>query len=101
MAGINFYTNKAEYQDEIRTQENLEFRHFDIKVGLENSIFTDRTAIGIGLQLEYMYDLKIKVNRDTNEYTNLPIQHYLGFELTSRHRIKKIEIFLDAFFKKS
>jgi hypothetical protein len=77
---------------------DLEFRHFDIKIGIENSIFNERTKVGVGLQLEIMYSLRDIDNR-TNQFVYPSMQNYYGFELTARHQLKNnIELFFDAFF---
>ena len=98
VAGINFYTNKVSYPDGGFSVGDLEFRHFDIKIGIENSIFNERTKVGVGLQLEIMYSLRDIDNR-TNQFVYPSMQNYYGFELTARHQLKNnIELFFDAFF---
>jgi len=97
VSGINFYTNKVVYPNRITAEDDLEFKHFDIKIGIENSIFSDKTSVGIGLQFEYIFDLKDRIN-SRNEVIIFPNQSYFGFELTTRHNIKKFEVFFDAFF---
>lgn len=97
VSGINFYSNKVIYPNRITAEDDEEFKHFDFKIGIENSIFSDNTSVGIGLQLEYMFDLKDKIN-SRNEVITYPDQSYLGFELTTSHKINKVELFFDAFF---
>jgi|GEM_PF-2419205 len=100
VSGINFYTNKVDYQQETSVNpgiQNYQFRHFDFKLGVENKIFGNKTAIGIGLQMEVMYDI-MDLDFRSGEFIEYPNASYFGFELTTSHKIGKLEFFFDSFF---
>lgn len=96
LSGINLYTHKVSFFNNSETSETS-FRHFDVKFGMENTIFNENTFVGVGLQLEVMHDIERR-NPSNNEIESLQNQFYYGFELTTRHRLKNIDLFFDAFF---
>jgi len=103
VSGINFYAKTITYVNPDRVGftnqrlEDIQFRHFDIKLGIENSIFNENTTVGIGIQMELMYGIK-DVDNITGIVEEFPSKYYFGFELTTSHKIKKFELFFDAFF---
>jgi len=97
VAGVNFYLNKVTYSGDNSRVNNIEFNHFDIKLGIENKIFSNRTLVGVGVQAEFIFNAK-DLNRVTNEIINFPNHSYMGIEFSMSHRFNKFELFFDAFY---
>ena len=91
--GINYYIGKISRTERLRT---LEFRYFDIKLGLENKIFGDNTSVGAGFHMEVLYDINdFDNNNATRKFSH---QKQYGFQFSVSHQIKKIELYFDAYF---
>lgn len=97
VAGVNFYLNKVTYPGDNSRVNNIDFNHFDVKLGIKNKIFSERTLVGIGIQAEFIFNAK-DLNRVTNEIIKYPNNNYMGIEFSVSHRFNKFELFFDAFY---
>jgi len=95
---FNYYPTKLKYNLNELSIRTLEFNNIDFKLGIENSIFDDNTFIGVGIQYEYLYGIKGKrmhLNNIIDE--DFENESHYGIEFSLSRRLKKVEIFFDAY----
>ena len=95
VADVNFYIDKLYFS---RLGPDFNFNYYDFKIGLSNNIFNDKTAYGIGLQMEILYNIEGTRNGTLTEFEN---ESQYGIEFSVSHTVGKVELFFDLYYNLS